>query len=366
MSNDDPAPSREQQSTRGHVRATATERTAESERATERPSSSGVKARVQQLTGFGKQVWQRLAARPGIAHIIRAGERFTDRLGNQFAAAITYFSFLSLVPTLMVGFSIGGFVLSSRPDLLGSLKEQITDLVPDQLGGQIGDFIDQAVDQRLAVGIIGLAVAFYSGLSWMGNVRDALRAQWRPRWSTPTKDSGNILLRYVADLVSLAGLAVGIIITFALTAAGTALQDVLADWWNVPPGGWVASLLRIGPFAVAIAANVVVFGWVYAVLPERAYRADRRTLLIGALTMAIAFEILKTALTLLVTRMSSSPSGVVFGSVIGLLLFFNLAARVFLAVGAWMATSRTVMAAAEGMTASAAEPAVVPDGSSAS
>ena len=33
--------------------------------------------------------------------------RYGDRLGSQFAGAMTYFSFLSLVPILMVGFSVG-------------------------------------------------------------------------------------------------------------------------------------------------------------------------------------------------------------------------------------------------------------------
>lgn len=35
---------------------------------------------------------------PVIAHLLRAAERFNDRLGNQFGAAITYFSFLSMIP----------------------------------------------------------------------------------------------------------------------------------------------------------------------------------------------------------------------------------------------------------------------------
>lgn len=39
---------------------------------------------------------------PVIAHLLRAAERFNDRLGNQFGAAITYFSFLSMIPILMV------------------------------------------------------------------------------------------------------------------------------------------------------------------------------------------------------------------------------------------------------------------------
>lgn len=48
---------------------------------------------------------------PVIAHLLRAAERFNDRLGNQFGAAITYFSFLSMIPILMVSFAAAGFVL---------------------------------------------------------------------------------------------------------------------------------------------------------------------------------------------------------------------------------------------------------------
>lgn len=42
---------------------------------------------------------------PIVAHLLRAAERFNDRLGNQFGAAITYFSFLSLIPIMMVAFA---------------------------------------------------------------------------------------------------------------------------------------------------------------------------------------------------------------------------------------------------------------------
>ena len=40
---------------------------------------TGIAARIQQF--------------PMVAHLIRATERFNDRMGNQFGAAITYFSF---------------------------------------------------------------------------------------------------------------------------------------------------------------------------------------------------------------------------------------------------------------------------------
>ncbi len=53
---------------------------------------------------------EKVQRQPVIAHLIRATERFNDRLGNQFGAAITYFSFSSMIPILMVSFAAGGFV----------------------------------------------------------------------------------------------------------------------------------------------------------------------------------------------------------------------------------------------------------------
>jgi membrane protein len=285
-------------------------------------------------------MWRRVSARPAVAHLIRAWERASDRMAGQFAAAITYFSFLSLVPILMVAFSIAGFVLASQPAMLDSLKSQITELIPSRdLAGAIGQEIDAAIGQSLTVGIIGLVVALYSGLSWMGNVRDAVRAQWRPQWEKPPQPFRAVLTQYLWDLAALGGLLVAVAVSFTLTATGTAAQDVVVGWLGAGDGGFVDTALRIGPFALAIAASTQTFACVYTILPEREHRADRRTLLKGSLAMAVVFEILKAALTLLVTRMVSSPSGKVFGAIIGLLLFFNLVARALLMIAAWMATA---------------------------
>lgn len=303
-------------------------------------SSSRARARRPGLVARAAAVWRVVSARPGVAHLIRAWDRSQDRMASQLAAAITYFSFLSLVPILMVAFSVAGLVLGSQPDLLASLKDSITGLMPSrQLGASIGGLIDEAVGQSLTVGIIGLVIALYSGLNWMGNVRDAVRAQWRPRWGKKPEPLHGVVMQYVWDLASLVGLLVAIGVSFSLTALGTAAQDAVLHWVGAPEGGVLDVLTRIGPFALAIVASTVTFGWVYTMLPERKYRAARRTLVIGSVAMAAVFEILKAALTLLVTRMTSSPSGKAFGAIIGLLVFFNVVARAFLMMAAWMATA---------------------------
>ena len=69
---------------------------------------------------------KRVMAWPWVAHLLRAIDRFSSRLGNQFAAAITYFSVLAIVPVLMIAFSILGLTIEVlRPDLAETLLEAI-------------------------------------------------------------------------------------------------------------------------------------------------------------------------------------------------------------------------------------------------
>ena len=89
---------------------------------------------------------------PVIAHLLRAAERFNDRLGNQFGAAITYFSFLSMIPILMVSFAAAGFVLAWHPTLLQDIFDKILQNVSDPtLAATLKNTINTAVQQRTAV-----------------------------------------------------------------------------------------------------------------------------------------------------------------------------------------------------------------------
>ena len=76
---------------------------------------------------------KRLATRPGIAHLLRANQRFNHRLGSQFGAAVTYFSVLAVVPILLFAFSVTGFVLtvvdpSGLDWVLARLREALSPL----------------------------------------------------------------------------------------------------------------------------------------------------------------------------------------------------------------------------------------------
>ena len=114
-------------------------------------------------------ILDRLRARmPWFDHVMRAQQRYNDCKGDFYAAGITYFTIFALFPLLMVGFAVGGFVLASRPDLLDSVENRIRATISGDLGQQLVQLMDSAIDSRASVGIIGLATAASAVVPFLG------------------------------------------------------------------------------------------------------------------------------------------------------------------------------------------------------
>lgn len=276
--------------------------------------------------------WRRKYA--WLDHIMLAYERFTERYGTHYAAAVTYFSVLSLVPILMIGFAVAGFVLQSQPDLLAELRAAITEAVPDpNLSKQLNDAVTTALDSKGTVGIIGLIGAAYSGLGWMSNLRDALTAQWGH-----AKENLPFLGTLWRDLLALVGLGLAIVLSFGITALGTGFAELILRWMGLENAGWAHVLLRIGTIVLSLLANWLVFLWVLSRLPRKP--VGWRSAIRGAFAGAVGFEILKQTATIFLSFTTKSPTSAAFGSVIGVLVFANLVAQFVLFITAWTATAK--------------------------
>ncbi len=306
-----------------------------------RPTAAGPEKPT--LVGRVKALVVRVKARESVQHLMRAFQRYGERLGSQFAGAITYFSFLSLVPIMMVAFSVAGFVLANQPDLLQSLEDGIAKQLPSGSGGMsdtINKVIETAINARFTVGIVGLVIALYSGIGWMGNVRSAIQAQWRPDFDEDQEVREDSFIKNLfRNLGSLAGLGLAIVVSLALSAAGAWASTSVLIWLGLDHIAVLKPVFTIVPILIAMAADVLIFMWVYTILPPRHQKGNRGALVRGSIIAAIGFEIFKFALTYLLPKVTSSATGQIFGSIIGLLFFFNITATMVLIVAAWISTS---------------------------
>jgi membrane protein len=279
---------------------------------------------------------EQLRARyPWLDHLVRAGTRYTDHHGDHYAAAITFFSILSLVPLLMIAFAVAGYVLFFNPNLLNEIREAITAAFPPNLADTINPIIDQAIAQRNTVAAFGLLAALYSGIGWMTNLREALSEQWAQAPDPPALPK-----RLVLDLVALLGLGVALVGSFAITGLASGFAaDVLA-FLGLADQAWAQLMLRVLGLALGLIANFGVFLWVIARLPRQ--HTPLRSAVKAAAFGAVGFEVLKQIMTVYLASVTTSPSGAVFGSLLGLLIFVNFASRFVLFVTAWAATAKGV------------------------
>lgn len=299
------------------------------------PASSKTNGIVARFSNLAEKI-QRI---PMIAHLIRATERFNDRMGNQFGAAITYFSFLSMIPILMVSFAAAGFVLASHPTLLEDIFAKILKNVSDPtMAATLQNTINIAVQQRTTVGIVGLAIALYSGINWMGNLREAIRAQSRDVWERNSQDAEKIWVKYLRDFISLIGLLVALIVTLSITSISGSAQQLIISALHLDYIEWLKPAWRLIGLAISIFANFLLFFWIFWRLPR--HRPRKKALIRGTIIAAVGFEVIKIIMTWTLPSLVKSPSGAAFGSVLGLMAFFYFFARLTLFCAAWIATAQ--------------------------
>lgn len=270
---------------------------------------------------------------PWFDRLVTAGKRYQDQYGDYYAAAITYFSVLALVPLLMIGFAGAGFVLRGDPELLARLQTSIATAVPSPTASQMLDqVVGEAVRSAGAVGLLGLLTALYSGLGWMSNLRAALTAQW-----TQAPAAQSFVRRTLSDLGALLGLGVALGICFGITALGGTSRQ-LFTLFGLQHTVLAGVSVRVFMLLLSVAASWLVFLWVFSRLPRKP--VTLRTAVWGALFAALGFEVLKQVGVFYLGSVTQSPSGAAFGPIIGLLVFANLLSRFILFVAAWMASAR--------------------------
>jgi membrane protein len=265
-----------------------------------------------------------------VDHLVRALDRYFDHSAYQYAASITYFSVLSVVPILMIGLSIAGFVIADDVQVTAELRKTITDALPAGLDSFATDVYDTVLTQRASLGVFGLVIALYAGWNWINALRDALSAMWdleRPEMP--------FFRTILLDFLALVSLSVAFVVSFALSAAGGWLNAFLLRLVGLDHEPWAGTWLSILSVPLALFADWLVFLWVLARLPRQ--KVNMRNAVRGALAAALGFEILKLAANVYLGLLGHSPTSAAFGSVIGLLVFIYLVARLLLLVAAWVA-----------------------------
>lgn len=292
-----------------------------------------------------KETIDKILRRPAIAHLMAANARFGARLGPQFAAAVTYFSVLSMVPILMFSFAMLGMTLTVlRPDLLSTVQDQINAMLgsaPADLRDKISAVVMDALNNWRGIGIIALLTAGYSGSGWVGNLKRAVRMMWRHD-PVDEERKTNFVLNILSNIAIFLGLLVCLLLSIGVTQAGSSASSLVIDWLglqDLPGIGW---LVRASSILLTLLASWLLVAFLFLTLPDPKERAPRRTWLIGVTAGAVLITILQQLVGTLISVFSGNAAASLFGPIIVLMLLMNLLATVLLMVAAWIGTDASL------------------------
>jgi membrane protein len=267
-----------------------------------------------------------LVARLTLTHVWRSYERLDRVKWTRLAAAMTFISFIALFPLLTVAAAVAAATLTDgqQQNLEGKLAAQVPG-ISEQL--DVGNLVQNAG----TVGLIAGAVLVFTGIGWVGQIRDCLRAVWE----LPDREE-NPLVTKARDMGVLVGLGGAVLVTFAASAIGSAAVGSTARGLGLDEHGWGTVLLRVAAFVVAVLADFLILLYVLTLLPG--VEPARRRLFVAALLGAIGFELLKLLLSSYIQGIAAKSMYGAFGVPVALLLWINLTSRLVLFCASWTAT----------------------------
>ncbi|WP_406007151.1 YihY/virulence factor BrkB family protein [Streptomyces sp. NBC_00637] len=276
---------------------------------------------LKKLPGIGPWVARLMAT-----HAWRSYERLDRVKWTRLAAAMTFVSFVALFPLLTVSAAVTAAALSDSQQR--DLQDRIADQVPG-ISEQLD--IDGLVQNAGAVGLIAGALLLLTGIGWVGQMRDCLRAVWeRP------DDDENPVLRKAKDTGVLVGFGGAVLLTLAISTVASALVGWITEQSGIDKEGWGTVLLRVAAFSVAVLADFLLLLYVLTLLPG--VEPPRRRLVVAALIGAIGFELLKLLLSGYMQGVAAKSMYGAFGVPIALLLWINFTSKLVLYCAAWTAT----------------------------
>ena len=209
-------------------------------------------------------------------------QTFSKAEGALLSGSMAYYTFLSLLPLLMVAAFVLATFASPEPDAKEAVAEALNQVFPG-IGSEVfNEVINQVIANRAALGVFGLLSVAYAGSGFVGSMTACLNRMWRlPSGRNPVGQKiVNILI-----VVLLGSVLLG---SALLTIWVSATAQQTLDRFGVPRTSSVVSLIEE---LAAPASMLIVLLLLYRLLPAR--RHSWLSQVPGAVFGGIGFYVLK-------------------------------------------------------------------------
>jgi membrane protein len=249
-------------------------------------------------------------------------QRFNGDLCPSWAAALSYFAILSLVPMLICGIAALGFLIRDPHEAALQIQKILINLLPGPHAGDMARRIisDANIEKQAAdltqisgvAGIIGILSFVWSASRIFVNAVPPMNAAFR------APETRGFLKMQVYSLGLLFG-AGGLFLLSLLPSSGPAILRRISFLSGLPePAPWWVDIFF---FLVGVAINAVMYAVIYRFLPSPAARVTWKQAAVGGFVVAVLWEIAKQGFAFYLRRFNgASGYEKVYGSLGGLVI----------------------------------------------
>jgi len=246
---------------------------------------------------------------------------FMDDYALSRAAAIAYYTILSLGPVLVICIAIAGLVFGQEA-AQGAMVGQLKGLMGDQAAGAVQTMIASAGKRSAGIWatIIGFATLLITASGVFGEMQSALNYIWKAQ---PKGGVSAIVRARAASLGLVATMGFLLLVSLVMSAALTALGDYLNA---MMPG--IKVILQFVNIVISFVIVTALFAAVYKILPDR--DLSWKDVIVGAVATALLFTVGKTLIGLYIGSSAVASSYGAAGALIIVLLWIYYSSIIFL------------------------------------
>ena len=246
-------------------------------------------------------------------------DEFFEDSPFQLAAALSFYTVLSLSPLVLIVVAAAGLVWGEQP-VRSELLNQIRDLTGDAGAETVRTVLESTTISGQSIGsmILGIITLLFGATTVFAQLQSSLNQIWDVKTAVKTVTRRGLLWSLIRTrLLSLTlVLAVGflLLVSLVVSAALAAFQAYLSRAF---PGG--GTLWQILNFLVSLLVISVLIAMVYRVLPD--VRLDWPDVWVGAVTTSLLFGVGKFLIGLYLGRASIGSSYGAAGSLVVFLVW---------------------------------------------
>lgn len=239
---------------------------------------------------------------------------------SQLAAALAYYTAVSIAPLLVLIVVIVGLILGEQGTAESQLIGQLRGVMGEQ-GAQFLQTVLENAQQPTLASVAGILSSL--ALLWGAtNVFSQLQSSLNRIWNVQPKP-GRSIWRMIKDRFLSFTLVLGIAFLLLVSLVLTSVLSTLADWGQglLPSADWIWQVVN---FAVSFAVITLLFAAIYRVLPDA--EIVWRDVWLGAAVTALLFNLGKYGLGLYLANAGSTYGAV--GSLVVFLLWVYYSAQI--------------------------------------